>query len=173
MDLGKLEKAAAEFERAVDVCTQDFSANLYRGMCAYQRKQYADAVQSFSIAIALAPGSAECYHDRALAYAAWGKNDHALHDYDRALALAPNLAAAALNRGILHYQEGRHAQARADLERALRAGADPGDTHFNLALVTLALHDEPAARQHLRSALSHNPAHPKALQLERQLRATH
>ncbi len=167
---GKLEQAAVELERAGHQRPQDFWANFYRGVCAYRQEHYADAVHSFGVAIALAPQSPECYYNRALAYAAWGKNGAALGDYDRALALAPRLGVAALNRGVLHYKEGRFSQALADLEQALSQEAEPATVHYNLALVHRALHAPAAAQQHLEQALHHNPAHAAARSLRERLR---
>ncbi|TMQ35162.1 MAG: tetratricopeptide repeat protein [Planctomycetota bacterium] len=166
---GDLEQAAEELAHATEIRPHDFWANFYGGVCAYRRDRFADAVHSFGVAIALAPASPECYYNRALAYAAWGKNDRALRDYDRALALAPGLAAAALNRGILHYQAGRHTLAKADLEQALRHGAEPADIHYNLALVHLAGQDQVAAQQHLQQALTHNCRHAQARALQERL----
>lgn len=156
---GDLTRAADELDRAVAARPQDFWANFYRGVCAYQRNEYADAVHSFGVAIALAPASPECYYNRALSYAAGGQRDRATADYDRALDLAPRFGAAALNRGVLHYQRGRMDQAGADLERALRDGADPAAAHYNLALVRLAGHDRTAALSHLDQALRYDPTH--------------
>jgi serine/threonine protein kinase/Flp pilus assembly protein TadD len=169
LESGDLARAAEELERATDRHPQDFRAHFYRGVCAYRRRQYDEAVHSFGVAVALAPGSAECYYNRGLAYAAWGKNDRALADYDRALALAPRLAAAELNRGVIHYQEGRYDRALADLEAAVRDGAEPATAHYNLALVRLALRHEPAARRHLDQALQHDPAHADARSLRERL----
>jgi Tfp pilus assembly protein PilF len=159
---GELSRAAEELDRAVALRPQDYRAHFYRGVCAYRRRQYADAVQAFGMAVALAPESADGYFNRALAYVASGQDDRALADYDRALALAPRFGAAALNRGVLHFQQGRLAQARADLERALRDGAEPAAVHHNLALVALAAHDRPDAVAHLERALRHDPAHAEA-----------
>jgi serine/threonine protein kinase/Flp pilus assembly protein TadD len=166
---GDLAGAAEELTRAADLRPQDFWAHFYLGVCAYRRREYADAVHSFGVAVALAPASAECYYNRALAYAAAGNTDRALADYDRALALAPHLAAAALNRGVLHYQEGRFAEARSDLGRALRDGAEPAAVHYNIALVCLAQHDRAAAREHLEQALSQDPGHVEARALRDRL----
>jgi serine/threonine protein kinase/Flp pilus assembly protein TadD len=159
---GELTRAAEELDRAVARRPDDYRAHFYRGVCAYRRRQFADAVHSFGAAAALAPENADCYFNRALAYVAWGQEDRALKDYDRALALAPAFGAAALNRGVLHYHQGRLTQARADLERALRGGAEPAAVHNNLALVDLAAHDRPAALAHLERALRHDPAHAEA-----------
>jgi serine/threonine protein kinase/Flp pilus assembly protein TadD len=168
--LGQLEQAARELEHATDLHPGDFWANFYRGVCAHRGGRHAEAVQSFGVAIALAPRSAQCYYNRALAHAAGGDTVRARRDYDRALELAPELGAAALNRGVLHYQEGRFVQARADLERALRDGVAPAAAHYNLALVQLALDDQPAARRHVEQALRHDPAHAEARRLRDRLR---
>jgi serine/threonine protein kinase/Flp pilus assembly protein TadD len=166
---GELACAADELTRAGDLRPQDFWAHFYLGVCAYRRREYIDAVHSFGVAVALAPASAECYYNRALAYAAAGNADRALADYDRALALAPHLAAAALNRGVLHYQEGKFAEAQSDLGRALRDGAEPAAVHYNIALVCLAQDDRAAAREHLEQALSQDPGHVEARALRERL----
>jgi tetratricopeptide (TPR) repeat protein len=154
--------AAAEFERALDLQPQDFWPNFYRGICSYRLQRYGDAVDAFRVCIALAPGSAACFYNRALAFASLGQSDRALHDYDRALQLDPRLAAAALNRGILHHQARRFTEALADFRRALDLGADPAVVHYNSALVYLAQHDRIAAKASLRRALEHNREHRDA-----------
>jgi serine/threonine protein kinase/Flp pilus assembly protein TadD len=168
---GRLDRAAEELQRAVDLRPQDFWVHFYRAVCAYRRGRHAEAVHSFDVAVALAPAFAEVYHNRALAQAGCGNAAAALRDYDKALALAPSLGAAALNRGVLHYQQGHHRQALADLEGALRHGADPAAAHYNAALVRLALGERAAARASVARALRHAPSHAQARRLLRRLRA--
>lgn len=167
---GRLEQANQEFDQAADLSPQNFWANFFLGVCAYRLQRYGDAVHSFGIAIALAPSSAECYYNRALAHVAWGKKALALRDYDRALTLAPGLGVAALNRSILHYQEGRLSAALEDVQRALLHGAEPAAAHFNLALVHLARKDQGAACRHLDLALTCNPGHTDARALRERIR---
>jgi serine/threonine protein kinase/Flp pilus assembly protein TadD len=166
----KLDRAAEELERAVNLRPQDFWANFYRGVCAYRRDRQADAVLSFSVAVALAPDFPEVYYNRALAHAAASQRDDALRDYDRSLTLAPTLAPALLNRGILHFQQRQYAKAVADLEEALRQGADPAAVHYNLALVRLATGQREAARASVARALLHAPEHAQARLLRERLR---
>jgi tetratricopeptide (TPR) repeat protein len=162
---GKLEQASEELDQAVQLRPQDFWANFYRGVCAYRRQRYNDAVHSFGVSIALAPESAECYYNRALASSALGQVGNAILDYDRALAIAPHWGAPALNRGVLHYQAGHLTEALSDLKQALRDRADPFSVHYNLALVLLASSQHKAALDHLDRALSHNQAHAQARSL--------
>jgi serine/threonine protein kinase/Flp pilus assembly protein TadD len=167
----ELDRAAEELERAVELRPQDFWANFYRGVCAYRRRRHADAVLSFSVAVALASEFPEAYYNRALAHTAAGHPGAAMRDYDRALTLAPALAQALLNRGILHYQQGRYTKAIADLEEALRQGADPAAAHYNLALVRLATGEREAARASVAKALMHTPEHAQARLLRERLKS--
>jgi serine/threonine protein kinase/tetratricopeptide (TPR) repeat protein len=131
---GDLAAAAAAFERAVELRPQDFWPWFGKGTCAHRRGRAAEAVTAFSVCIALAPQTAVCYHNRALARSA-SDPAAALRDYDQALTLDPHLAEAALNRGVLHLEQRRFRQAEADLRLALTLGADPATVQHNLALV--------------------------------------
>jgi tetratricopeptide (TPR) repeat protein len=112
-----------------------------------------DACAAFRTCIALAPQTAECYYNRALAHEALGRGDQALADYGRALELDPALTAAALNRGLLGYKRAQHRHAIADFLRALHTAtvtgtADRetiGQIHYNLALAYLATGDRTSA----------------------------
>jgi len=66
-----------------------FWPNFYSGVCAYRQKRLEDAVNAFRVCIALAPESAACYYNRALAEAALARNDRALTDYTLRLAVGP------------------------------------------------------------------------------------
>jgi serine/threonine protein kinase/Tfp pilus assembly protein PilF len=104
---GALARAAAEFQTALEIRPQDFWPNFYQGLCAYQLGRFEDAIAAFRVCIALAPETAECYYNRALAYEAAGDKAHAVRDYTRALKLDPSMTTAALNRGSLLAAMGR------------------------------------------------------------------
>ena len=154
-----------EFEQALLLNPQDFWASFYRGHCAYRLQRYEDAVNAFSICLAIMPASAHCFYNRALARTALGDPEKALLDYDRSLQLDPNLGSAALNRGILHYNRKNYAAAIADLAPALEKGVDAATVHYNLALVYLAKGERTLAEASLRSALEQGgePAEARAL----------
>ena len=124
-----------------------------RGECPVRREPhhdvvmvtgYDEAVADFSVCIGTAPGLAGCFYNRALAYAASGRSQQAMRDYDRALQIDPAHASAALNRSMLHFQQGHLEQARADLRSALASGADPAAVHHDIALVDAAAATQPA-----------------------------
>jgi eukaryotic-like serine/threonine-protein kinase len=165
---GDLGAAAAAFDRAVELRTQDFWPWFGKGACAHRRGRHDEAVTAFTVCVALAPESAACYFNRGLARAARG-DAAALRDYDRALQLDPRLAAAALNRGALHLQERHFTEAEADFRLALESGADPAAVHYNRALLCEARQDHAAALACLERALGHDPAHRPSLDLRARL----
>jgi serine/threonine protein kinase/Tfp pilus assembly protein PilF len=160
-----LRRAVEELTRAIELDPSGLWPNFYYGLCAYRTHRYDEAVAAFSVCIGASPRVAGCFYNRALAYAALGRPDQALHDYDRALELDSTHAAAALNRGMLHYEQKRFDRAIADLGRALEHGADAAAVHFNLALVHLAANDPASALANARRALELNPEHERAREL--------
>jgi eukaryotic-like serine/threonine-protein kinase len=153
---GKLDLAAEQFRRGLELRPQDFWLNFYEGLCHYWLKRFEGAANAFRVCIALSPETAECYYNRALAYQALGQLDRALADYNRALELNPKLTDAALNRGMLHYRQGHHRDAIADMERALATTTSRsalGLIHYNLALIHLARGDRTAAASVGRAAI--------------------
>jgi serine/threonine protein kinase/tetratricopeptide (TPR) repeat protein len=97
---GALEAAALEFDRATDLQPQDLWAQFSRGVCAYRRRRFEDALRAFDVCVALSPGTAECYYNRGRAHAALGHTDLARRDDDHARRLAPAMAHASRHRGI-------------------------------------------------------------------------
>jgi serine/threonine protein kinase/tetratricopeptide (TPR) repeat protein len=95
---GDLERAAAETDEAVRLEPQSLWPNYYQGVCAYRRGQFADAAAAFGVCIGAAPDAAGCYVNRALAFAALGRTEAALRDYDQALRLDGSLATPNLDK---------------------------------------------------------------------------
>jgi serine/threonine protein kinase len=99
---GALKAAAVEFDRATDLQPQDLWAQFSRGVCAYRLRQFDTALSAFEVCVALAPGTAECYYNRARAHQVLGHADLARRDYEHAHQLGPTMAQAPLNHDILY-----------------------------------------------------------------------
>jgi serine/threonine protein kinase/Flp pilus assembly protein TadD len=159
---GELDLADRQFRAGLELRPQDFWLNFYHGLCAYRQKDFGEAVHAFHVCIALSPGTAECFYNRALADESLGHDREALMDYTRALDLNPALTAAALNRGGLLYRLGRYDEASSVLLRARDSASreSAAEIDYNLALVDLARGDRSGAVHRLRSAsaLGHEPA---------------
>jgi len=166
----KLSDAAQAFERAVRLQPDGFWPHFYQGACAYRRKRFAEAVNALNVCIALAPGKAECYFNRALAYQALGDSEQAAEDYSDALRLSPGMSAAALNRGLSRFEQKQYELAIDDLNYALALGADPAVVHYNLAVVYHVQNDRRRALANVEQALQANPQHRAARELRERLK---
>jgi serine/threonine protein kinase/tetratricopeptide (TPR) repeat protein len=164
---GEESRAAEQFQLGLDLRPQDFWLNFYQGLCAFRLGRFDESVDAFRVCIALAPESAECFHNRALALGALGLTGKAIDDYTHALERNPALTAASLNRGMLHYREGHLIEAAADLNQALATTTgrrEQGIIYYNLSLVDLAHGDRAAALSNLKVAVSHGDEAARELQ---------
>jgi serine/threonine protein kinase/Flp pilus assembly protein TadD len=163
---GEHARAAEEFRLAVDQEPGEFWLHFFEAVCADRLGRYQDALAALNICVALAPGTAECYYDRAKVHEALGQLHLAERDYARALELNPRFSDAALNRATLAFRAGRYSEAIADLEYARKTAAGPralGLIAYNLALVHAARNDWPAARASLRQAIASGNAAAREL----------
>ncbi len=99
---GNFRRAAEQMDRALELEPGGLWPNFYKGSCAYRLHEHEEAATAFSVCVVLAPHSAWCWHNRALAHAGLGRLDRARRDCDRALLLDPTLAEArALRRQLV------------------------------------------------------------------------
>jgi serine/threonine protein kinase/Tfp pilus assembly protein PilF len=163
---GEYARATEEFRQSVEQQPGAFWPHFFEAVCAYRLGRHQDALAALDICVALAPGTAECYYDRAKVREALDQLEPARRDYTRALKLNPEFSDAALNRGTLAFRGGRYAEAMADLESARTHASGSrslGLIAYNLALVHAACKDWPAARASLRQAIAHGNAAARAL----------
>jgi tetratricopeptide (TPR) repeat protein len=88
------------------------------GAALQAASRHAEAVEQFSIAIALSPGFADPYCNRGSSFGGLKQFDNALRDQSRALELDSTDGGCAYNRAITYLRMGRYREALADLERA-------------------------------------------------------
>ena len=78
-----IQKAAEEFQHALELEPQNFWPNFYQGLCAYELGRFEDAYAAFHTCVALAPATAYCYFNRARALEALGRASLAFSDYGK------------------------------------------------------------------------------------------
>ena len=109
-------------------------ANLYygNGLKAYRSKNYEEAIDWFTLGVALDDGDARWYADRARSYAMLHRFDEADEDYGRAIAAVMaydvtsdwSLAVLYYNRGNARHRAGEFLGALSDYDRVLELDAD-------------------------------------------------
>ena len=98
---GSVDKAAAQYQKALDANAGFVPARLALARLALKDEDYAAAEKHLSRAVADGGGTAEVHLDLGVAYRGLGQPDKALAEYDAAEKLQPKLAAVYLNRGIV------------------------------------------------------------------------
>lgn len=120
---GDLDRALADYGKAIDLDRNDADAYLNRGIAFLSKSDVDRAVADFSKAIELKPKYAAAYFNRGNAYMAKSDVDRALADYGKAIALDPTYAVFFNNRGLAYVAKGDLNRALADFTRAI--GLDP------------------------------------------------
>jgi tetratricopeptide (TPR) repeat protein len=126
---GAVDKAAAQYQKALDGSPGFVPARLALARLALRDEDFAAAEKHLSRAVADGGGSAEIHLDLGVAYRGLGQPDKALAEYEAAEKLQPRLAAIYLNRGIV-MQRTKCARSRSALQAVRRAvsGSQPSPT---------------------------------------------
>jgi tetratricopeptide (TPR) repeat protein len=137
---------------------------LDRGISAWERGDYAPALEDFQAVLEVHPGFPDVHNKAGLCLAMMGDLEGALREFDEALQITDTYAEAHLNRAIVLQDLGRFREAREDLQRAdeldhRESSEFPSDVghriaiaHANLGdLYLLADHPEQAAEQFKRA----------------------
>lgn len=90
-----------------------------QGMEEFDEGKYADAIQDYTIALDIDPGSRDAYFNRGLAYYSIEDDDSALDDFSSALKINPNDADALRWRGCCYKAKGEDDKALDDLTASL------------------------------------------------------
>ncbi len=124
---GELDRALADFERAIELDPKIASYYLNRGHASYVAGHTSQAIANYVRALELDPELTDAYFNRGLAYSSEGSHGKAIADYSRLIELSPKDAEAYLNRGISYYALGDFAKASADFLQAVQLSRNP---HF-------------------------------------------
>jgi predicted amidophosphoribosyltransferase len=95
-----------------------------RGIAAYERERFDEAIDLFRRALALDPQNAAFHCNLAVACGENGLDDEAYSEYQRTLSLDPANVTALVNLGYLYSERERYEEARDCWERAVRAAPD-------------------------------------------------
>jgi tetratricopeptide (TPR) repeat protein/tRNA A-37 threonylcarbamoyl transferase component Bud32 len=155
-ELGDLDAALADANRALEVDPGSIMALVCRGVVRDGRRDLDGAIQDITRALTLAPGFAYLWANRAKMRLDAHDLDGAIQDADRAIALSPDLADAWRNRGGARVEKREFEGALADAERC--AELDPSAQSFcNRAMVRRKLGDERGAAADIERALALDP----------------
>ncbi len=126
---GNPELAEKEYAAALDLkppAELAGTAHSNRGILRFNQRRFDLALEDFTAAVALNPGSIAAYNNRGAVYRAAGQYALALNDFSKVLELDRNFLKAYLDRGGIYLQTGRRDQAKEDFLSACRQGSSEG-----------------------------------------------
>jgi tetratricopeptide (TPR) repeat protein len=121
---GDLDKALADFDRAVEIDPNRADVLAERASVRLQKGDVKGALQDLTSAIDRDPTNALLYANRASAYEAARKPEQALSDYSRAIELDQAISSAYFRRAGLYEAEGQREKAIDDLRKVVALNAD-------------------------------------------------
>jgi tetratricopeptide (TPR) repeat protein len=144
---GRLEEAAGQFDRAVEVRGDFAEAWRLRGENLAQLGRQEEALASLERALVLQPADANAWNSLGLQQQSLGRHEAALESLERALSLAPGVAHFWNNRGVLLDAARRTNEALASYDRALACDGTLADAWINRSrtLQELRRHEEALA----------------------------
>ena len=119
----QIEKAIADYDKAILIAPKDASFRTSRGKMYFDLKQYDKAFEDFSQSVLLDSTKAETFTNRGSIYGMRQQFPEAIRDFSKAVQLDPNWKVAWLNRAIIHYQSGNPAKAIPDLDAYIKLDA--------------------------------------------------
>ncbi|ACT56909.1 tetratricopeptide repeat protein [Candidatus Liberibacter asiaticus] len=115
-----LQKAFADFDRAIQLKTSDGRAWYGRALVYQMRGEYEKSIEDFSQAISLYSSiSPDYYNGRGISYLATKNYDSALEDFKFAINLDPKKASFWFNGGMVYEMQGSYANAVKYYKKAL------------------------------------------------------
>jgi serine/threonine protein kinase/Flp pilus assembly protein TadD len=154
---GRIDKALAALEQAVESDPHDFRLWFERGLCQETAGDDQAAAASYSTCLALAPGATPARLRRGVCHLRRGDRRAALRDLDKVVQQCPELVEARINRALARAGLGMLPEARADLDSALAQGAPYTRLYFLRAGVRQRLGDEAGRRADLAEGLRREP----------------
>jgi tetratricopeptide (TPR) repeat protein len=141
---------ASMFLFAVHVYANDDFAEKYRtykdhvqsASSAFQKKDYASAIASYSKAIEMSPFEINNYYNRGIAYFKSGKEKEAEEDFDKVIIMDPKMSSAYVYRGLCREKLSRYNDALNDYTRALKLKPNDAAIHNNIAYLYVSANDE-------------------------------
>ncbi|WP_061020673.1 tetratricopeptide repeat protein [Bradyrhizobium sp. CCH5-F6] len=160
---GLLSEAQAAYRQVLQIAPNQFIALHMLGTLESDAKNYQQAENLLSRAVAVDPRSAEAHVSLGVALNGLKRHEEARESYRKALALRPNYALALSNLGNASAALDLHLEALESYDRALAIDANLAEAHNGrgASLCRLRNHDE--ALESLNRALSIKPDYAAAL----------
>src|SRR5438094_884562 len=154
---GRLDEAAAHYEKALQIRPDDGMSLLYIGVVRFYQGRVPEAIEYAQAAIRSQPDAPKAHNLLGMALAKQNRNEAALDAMHRAVELAPKDADIRNNLGLALARLGRIPEAIDQFHEALRLNPSNAGAHANLGLALLASGNPRESIPEFEAALRLNP----------------
>ncbi len=158
----RYDKALEDYDKALRLDPQSFSAYNSRGDLHLDAERYDEARADFDKAINLNPKFSRAYNNRGVLHYEIRRYDEALADYAQAIRLDPESARAHMNRGKLHDEMKQYHKARSDFDKAINLNPKLAVAYDARGLLHYAMKRYDKARADFDKAINLNPKFSRA-----------
>lgn len=130
LEAGSLDRAIADYSRAIELDPQSATAYNNRGVARAVAGEPRDAIADYDRAIEIDPGNACAFRNRGDIYRERGECEDAIADYTRAASLDPACAETYCHRADAYLSRGELDLALADYQKAIALDADDAAAHL-------------------------------------------
>jgi tetratricopeptide (TPR) repeat protein len=163
MESGRLDEAAAQFRKAVDVRPDDVEAHVNLALALSRMGRLDEAMVQDRKALEIDPRYETAHNALGDALLQAGHTDEAIDQFKAALAIRPNFPEAEINYGNAALRIGRVEEAMAHYRKALAIDPHNAEAHSNLGSALLGMGRTQEASGQYEEALTLNPDFPTAL----------
>lgn len=132
---GELDKAATEFQAALDLEPDNANAHSYLGAVYDEQGRSEEAIAELERAIELSPSYAGAHANLCTAYVRLGDLNQALAECQEAIRLDPASALAHNSLGVVYLNQNKPDEAEREFREAVKLDHEYGQAHNNLGMV--------------------------------------
>ncbi|HOY31095.1 MAG TPA: tetratricopeptide repeat protein [Bacteroidales bacterium] len=130
-NLGQIEKAIADYSKAIENDPAYTDAYYNRGVSYGNLGQWEKAIADLTRVIELDPKSVMAYSNRSVAYGNLGQYDKSISDNSKVIEINPHFAVAYYNRGYTYRMVGQWDKAIADLSKSIELDPAYAVAYYN------------------------------------------
>jgi len=156
-DQGELDKAIAEFEKAIELDPNDAEAHRNLGTAYGEQGKWEESAAAYEQAIEINPTFGEAYGDVVGAYFYLERIPEAIEAGEKAIELASDYATAYNNLGIVYGSQGQVDAAIALFEKSIQIDPNYANAHYNLGFAYENLEQLDAAIAAYQEAIKADP----------------
>ena len=155
-DMGLLDSASRDFERAIALNPSYFDAYNNLGMTLHKMGKLDDAIGEFDRALTLNSSYREAYNNRGMALSGKGQLDRAIEDFKMAIALYPSYYKAYVNMGTAYGKAGLYDQAIESFTKSIAISPNFADAYYNRGLTYVFMGQSGRALEDFNKAIELN-----------------